>query len=266
MVRNHRMPWEDKSSVNEDQGQTGGHISQRPFHRLRGLRLMRVSSIRQLDTLDGYWLSQLDACVPEARMLMAASVQTLRELCIFDTLLVHVPDEVLGRLTVLELWAPRARGDALERICARCQRLEGLALVDVSFHTLAPVLSRPSSVKALPCLTSFKLMSLDPAKDEESVGVLVLFLKSKRYLRRLDINLPGMENAAMIELLIAISRMRHLRYLALDARTLTEQEDVETMADLLPRKLIGFHIQTCFEKLPLDAEEILPLVRLRYGH
>lgn len=114
-----------------------------------------------------------------------ANVGTLKRLCVFDSLLVEIPSQVLGNLIELNIWSPRHIDRRLGEVFLRAPQLESLTLADINYNDIFPVLDEHAA--ALPRLTTLKLMSIDPVECERCLVALVHFLGNKHRLRRLDV-------------------------------------------------------------------------------
>jgi hypothetical protein len=73
-------------------------------------------------------------------------------------------------------------------------------------------------------------------------------------------NLPGTFYQSFMKLMDRIGTLEQLEILGLDARLLSDPEDIMDLSDNLPDSLVGIHLQTCWTNLPISAPEMLPLV------
>ena len=118
-----------------------------------------------------------------------ANAETLKRLCVFDTLFTDIPSQVLGNLIELNIWSPRHIDRRLGEVFLNAPQLESLTLADVNFNDIFPVLDEHAA--ALPRLTALKLMSIDPMESDECLVALVHFLRNKHGLQRLDVSLSS---------------------------------------------------------------------------
>jgi hypothetical protein len=140
-----------------------------------------------MDNVGGYALSVIDRSLPEMQALIEANASTLESLCVFDTLMSHVPVRVLPQLVELELWSPRGIRDRLVDIFYGAPQLQTFSLVDVDFNDLYTTMLEHPSV--LPQLQALKFMSLESIECEAGYDAVTAFLENKRSLRRLDVRL-----------------------------------------------------------------------------
>jgi hypothetical protein len=232
------------------------------FSKIHSLEAIRISWIRQVDSVLGYWLKDLEQAVDHFLPLVASSGRagTLRELAVYSHLFLAVPTECFRTLTRLDVWSPSDMKHVLERVIVCAPQLECLMIGCMDFDDLAEVLiANPTSLSRLYML---KVVSLDPIKDERSVQSLIDFLQNKKGMRRLDTNLPGLTRKDMGALIECYRDMKELDMLGIDARTIADPEDMEEFAASLPTNLVALHVQSCWENLPVDAAEFQPLVSL----
>lgn len=226
---------------------------------MTGIKNLIISTVREVDTIGGYWLSELDDALPALSILITANAGTLRHLTLFDTLLPQVPVEVLPNLLSLELWGIRAsREELLEIVFESATGLREFTLADVNLNAVAPTFAR--FVDALPNLTALKVTSLDPV-IENSSDSLAAFLLTHPQLRFLDIDVPGMTPQNLRQIIQTLASMSKLEVLGMDARMLTREEDIEFYAVNLPRSLVATHTQSCWDNLNPRDWEIQALVR-----
>jgi hypothetical protein len=230
------------------------------FSQLPGLQNIRISWVRQIDSIHGYWLRELTAAVKHLAPLVTSSghAGVLRELSTFSELFLEIPPECFRSLICLDVWSPTRMDVVLETAVANAPQLESLSLACMDFDDIVCVLK--TKLDAWPRLRAFKLIALDPVANDGSVDVLVDFFRNKPDLRRLDTNLPGLSTEAFRTLFHCIRGMRHLEILGIDARCIVEPDDMEEFAMSLPPNLMALHIQSCWENLPVDAVELFPLV------
>lgn len=194
------------------------------------------------------------------KAIIVSNADTLRELRVFGGLLHELPPALCTNLTVFELWGPKRLPD-LDPILPNAQGLLSLALVELTCRDIFPVLG--NNADSFPQLTAFKLMSLDAYHSDVDIGRLTAFLSTKTQLRRLDTDLPGCQRTGVMELLDCIAQMENLEALGVDLRTLTDEEDLEIISTYLPDSLAAIHLQTCWENLLLESDEMAPLVSFR---
>lgn len=158
----------------------------------RQVRVVLVMSIcwltrkyHQLDTLTGYWLSDLDRCIPIMKDAIASNSRTIRRLCLYDSLFPECPKFVLGNLRELDIWSPRMIDEHLVELFRHAPQLECLSLADVNFNDIFPVLDRYPT--ALPRLTDLKVMSIEPPECDDALLALVHFVENKPNMRMLDV-------------------------------------------------------------------------------
>jgi hypothetical protein len=78
--------------------------------------------------------------------------------------------------------------------------------------------------------------------------------------RRLDIDLPGLGRAQLFDLLAGLAHVQSLEVLGFDCRATIELEDLQAIADVLPRALVALHLQLGFENVPFSDSAMRGLV------
>jgi hypothetical protein len=73
--------------------------------------------------------------------------------------------------------------------------------------------------------------------------------------------MPGVTSASALTVLETVAHLQHLRVLGFDLRSITDEEDVATLARYLPRSLTTLHLQISWENIPFSSEELVDLVR-----
>ena len=132
------------------------------------------------------------------KIIIAANAETLRSLSVFGAISRwRVPVESLVNLTEFECIWPDGKSGYIVSVLDKCPQLRslmlGISLVDLMEGAIITVLrSRAASV---PQLTAFKVQ-MDVFSRPYTVAFvesLVVFLSNKRKLRRLDINISGID-------------------------------------------------------------------------
>ncbi|EIN12519.1 hypothetical protein PUNSTDRAFT_42110 [Punctularia strigosozonata HHB-11173 SS5] len=212
-----------------------------------------LSSKNYIEHMGGYNIADLDAIADTTRSIILNNVGSLLSLTVFASVFDHIAPDSLGRsLVELDVWACDGL-TAIYPILSHCPRLTALALLEVtctdpsSFHPLAP------DPPPLPRLSSFKLIALDEVSRAQYAQIAA-FLAQHPALRRLDLDMPCRDLEPILALLPDLER---LQVLGLDVRA---YPDLARVADALPRGLRALHVQTRWDLLPVEAEELKPLV------
>jgi hypothetical protein len=79
---------------------------------------------------------------------------------------------------------------------------------------------------------------------------------------RLDLDLPGLVGDDVFKLLEAISELAELKVLGFDLRSLNDQDDMAEVASYIPRSLVAFHLEHCWENVPIEDDSMQHLVSL----
>jgi hypothetical protein len=215
------------------------------------------------DNQNGYWPADIVACTREMSAIIQASAGTLQRLQLFCALLHEIPQSLCSNLTHFELWGLNQLL-TLEPVLPHATRLQSLSLVELTCKDIFPLLAH--NPDAFPELRELKMMSLDVNHSAVELTALQDFLRSKPRMRRLDLDLPGAERAAVLDMLTFVKGFRELEAFGMDLRTLTDEEDLYIIADRIPDMLCAIHLQTCWENLPLDTPEMSGLVRFSVSY
>jgi hypothetical protein len=225
--------------------------------RFTRLKQLSIVSVRNIDNFGGYWLHDVDSILDDALAMINASAGTLRHLCIFDRVLAAISGHILSNLTVLELMCPRSP-DGFSEACAHLTTLESFTIVELTDHFIWNILN--THVNKWRNLHSLKLMSLDPVDSDQCSATIANIIANQLRLRRIDTNFPGMDANGVLKLVTAANKIPNLQVLGVDCRALASQEHLALLAESLPEQLTCLHLENCWENLPLEAEEMFPLV------
>jgi hypothetical protein len=230
-----------------------------------------------LTQVHGYVPAHIAQCRPQLLQLINTNPRLTR-LTIYSDLLNGLVPSVFEGLRELEIWGPRNEHlRELDRLLPRASALEGLALVEITqCQDVMPLLARHA--RAFARLTRLKLMSIDPVHSLDTMAALIAFVSAQAQLRwcvpcpapprgprltrscRLDIDLPGLGRAQLFDLLAGLARVQSLEVLGFDCRATIELEDLQEIADVLPRALVALHLQLGFENVPFSDSAMRGLV------
>ncbi|KAL6302079.1 hypothetical protein BKA93DRAFT_737495, partial [Sparassis latifolia] len=199
-----------------------------------------------------------------------ANAETLRELCVYGDLLWISPIRVLRDLTHLEL-VYAMHLDNISLLFHHSVQLESLTIMPppLAGETVFQIFK--SDPKALPHLTSLKIINPGRTLTDEQIDAFTVFVQKKWKLRRLDL-LVTCDWKRLIPVLSAVGKLEHLKVLGFQLESSVEDawpDDLSCFREYLPPNLTALRLGTYILKTLDDTRWIQLFTRcanLRFLH
>ncbi len=252
-------------------------ISSCPLPQLTSLALLQRHHSRRPTSEDS-----TAAATNSIRALITTHAATLRSLCVYGDLLLHLDVSAFEQLTELSIINPRTLPD-LTAIFERCTAIRAFALCDkarydghedVSYEhwsndAFIDVLR--AHPRAFPHLAAFKLMGAWFWADQ--VDAIAAFLRDKAGLRRLDLvndKWTRWDGDGVVDdwgpVLEILSGFPRLEVVGLDMRgALLTRDDMRCLARCIPRGVTALAVTVFAESSKARAEDWRRLVSFGFG-